>query len=257
MRTSFLTFILLTVLCVSTTIAWGNDMLEQYRYDIPALTGITIDGKADDWGTRGFRVELMATEKGLVPQSDEFAPTFRLGWSPEGLLLLVQVRDAHIRESSDEEHLWWASSFEVYISSKRGSKERYQVDFSTGADPKYPKLRWHVYDLRTTQTPELTVQAAAGSYAGGYQVEALFPWKNLSLTPQEGDELAVQLYAIHVPVNGIHHHRHVVSPSGRRVDAGKPLSRASGRPPFAPGTPGGVRAVYPGPGLHAVDFCHP
>ena len=62
-------------------------------YDIPRLDKIKIDGKGDDWGNRGFRVNILANTSGKVQPSTDIDASFRLGWNDRGLLVLVAVKD--------------------------------------------------------------------------------------------------------------------------------------------------------------------
>ena len=64
-------------------------------YDIPRLDNITIDGKGDDWGTRGFRVDAFKdVSESLLdnPRTALSDVTMRMGWDARGLLLLDQRR---------------------------------------------------------------------------------------------------------------------------------------------------------------------
>jgi len=165
-------------------------------FDIPRLDGITIDGKSDDWGNRGFQVNMMQTLEGVVRPVKDFDPTFRLGWDARGLLLLARVSDDTIMENAELTELWDGDTVEVFLAREVGSAERYQIDFGTGADPKYPRVRLQYYDNRKSKEtlPKLTAEAAGGKTADGYLIEALIPWENLKLTPKEGLTTAFQVW---------------------------------------------------------------
>ena len=62
-------------------------------YDIPLLTNLSIDGKSDDWGDRGFRAEVMNQRSfdGVTPEN--FNPRCRLAWTNQGLAVLFVVRE--------------------------------------------------------------------------------------------------------------------------------------------------------------------
>ena len=54
----------------------------QSVYAVPRMENLVVDGRADDWGTRGFRVDAMAdTGSGRVRSAADFAN--RLAVRPE------------------------------------------------------------------------------------------------------------------------------------------------------------------------------
>ena len=60
-------------------------------FDVPYLRDIVIDGKADDWGDGGFRVDAMTPVSGQMQTPEKGDAKFRLGWNDQGLLALVSV----------------------------------------------------------------------------------------------------------------------------------------------------------------------
>jgi hypothetical protein len=83
------------------------------RFDIPRLDKIVIDGRADEWGEAGFRVETLAALDGAVRSCSDFDARFRLGWNDRGLLLLLTVQDNVFIESDAEDSLWQNDGVEV------------------------------------------------------------------------------------------------------------------------------------------------
>jgi len=69
-------------------------------FDIPRLDKITIDGKADDWGKNGFRVDLLTPVGVAVKPKSDHDVRCRLGWNAQGLLVLVRVEDNTWLEAS-------------------------------------------------------------------------------------------------------------------------------------------------------------
>jgi len=164
-------------------------------FDVPRLDDITIDGNADDWGDRGFRVGVLGDGTGKVKPAADLDVAFRLGWDERGLLLLVSVRDDVFDEADGA--LWSKDSLEIFYSPHRGSPDVFQVVISPGMDPRHPELRWSTHDYRVTealkQTPG-TVTAKRTRTANGYILEVLLPWENFAIKPQAGRELAFQIY---------------------------------------------------------------
>src|SRR4029078_629652 len=60
-------------------------------FDVPQIADIKIDGKADDWGDKGFKVENICDVAGRCRPPKDFNVNFRLGWNEKGLLVLVDV----------------------------------------------------------------------------------------------------------------------------------------------------------------------
>lgn len=165
------------------------------HYDIPRLNNITIDGKPDDWGERGFRVEVLAPVSGQVSAAAGHEGRFRLGWSEEGLLVLAQVRDDVFTEATNSNTLWEKDSLEMFVGVKHGERNWMQILVAPGIDPKTPDIRHHFGDRRESKdlrsvTP--TVKLARTRTADGYIMEALIPWSNLKVEPKEGRETAFQ-----------------------------------------------------------------
>lgn len=181
-------------------------------YDIPYLPHIVIDGKVDDWGDDGYRVEALPTHFRHTPRAvANFNPTFRLGWTNEGIVLFAEVTDDVIVEYPDVSDLWKLDSMEVFVASAVGSPEYYQLDVNTGADPNYPGVRSHFYDFRASKEtlPTLSAKIANGRTPDGYRIEALLPWKNLGITPALGDEIGMQLVFIDADAPDDQWFRHV------------------------------------------------
>ena len=122
-------------------------------YDIPRLDNITIDGKGDDWGTRGFRVDAFKDVSESLLDSPRTAlsdVSMRMGWDARGLLVLINVVDVSPMEDDDPASLWRKDSVELYMEDKLGGKDHYQLLVSPGVDGKHAEIRYYFYDFRTS-----------------------------------------------------------------------------------------------------------
>ncbi len=166
-------------------------------FRVPRIEGITVDGSAEDWGTKGFRVEILAGPDGQTLPVNDFDAKFRLGWDQQGLYVLAAVQDDIGVEQEDPSRLWRTDCVEFFISDSVGSTNRYQVVIAPGADPRYKTARQRIYDWRHTRykTSELDAQSGSRVFKGGYVIEALLPWKNLGVKPQTGTEIGFQFVA--------------------------------------------------------------
>lgn len=166
-------------------------------FNIPHLENVTIDGNASDWGDRGFRVEMLAGTDGQFRPASQLDGKFRLGWSEKGLLVLISVRDDLAIEADDESMLWQKDCVELYLIDKLGGNDMIQVVIAPGMDPKYPGLRYHIYDLRKSEALKKVIpslKVACAKTRGGYTMEVLLPWENLGVSPKVGTEAAFQLF---------------------------------------------------------------
>jgi predicted esterase len=162
-------------------------------YDIPKLDKITIDGSPADWKDHGLRVDVLANASGKVQPRSDIDASLRLGWNDRGLLALVTVMDDIPLEDANPTG---GDSVEMFLSPRVGAADAIRVAIGPGVDPKQPRLRTRVFDLRTD--PHLrktapTVSAARTRIDGGYIIEALIPWSNLGIKPQVGGEVGFQL----------------------------------------------------------------
>lgn len=165
-------------------------------YDIPPVDGIQIDGKTDDWGDRGFRVELLPDPEGRFLPADDFDARFRLGWNKGGLFLLVEVTDDIAHEHEQLKRLWQEDCVEIFFAEQRGSRNMIQLVLAPGADERFDSLRIKLYDhgaagsgrgVRTVQASEVNED--------GYVIELFFPCDSMGIDPTEGNEFGFQLIA--------------------------------------------------------------
>ena len=160
-------------------------------FDIPRVDGITVDGKPDDWGDRGFRVELMAGADGTLKPPSDLDARFRLAWDERGLLVLLTVRDDQFLEDDQLGTLWQRDCVGLYLADRRGGQQLVQTVIAPGMDPRFPEVRSTMKDLRKDETLKKTkpaVTVARTKVASGYVMEVLLPWANVGFTPRPGAE---------------------------------------------------------------------
>ena len=163
-------------------------------FNIPKIDGVTIDGKGGDWREKGFRVESLAGDSGMVRELKDFDARFRLGWDEGGLLVFVTVTDDQISEADEPDRLHLGDSVEMFLADRKGSSQFFQLLAGTGADPKYPTLRTFVNDRRKPlPAQKIVVETAATRTLDGYLLEARLPWNSLGIKPKMGIEVAFQL----------------------------------------------------------------
>jgi len=179
--------------------AYGSSKASPGVFDIPQVSGITVDGDDADWQDSGFRVDIMPNRECRTQPRTSLDPCFRLAWDERGLLVLVKVADDVFMESSDESMLWEKDSIEVFMATKRGAPDYYQLVISPGVTPEYPELRIQAVDLRKKEPrAPLTHEVVRKKGDKTYTVEMVLPWSNLGLTPKLGDEVGFQIYVTDV-----------------------------------------------------------
>jgi hypothetical protein len=137
----------------------------------------------------------MVSRDGTLRRSDDFDPSFRLGWNERGMLLAANVRDQSIVEAESPRQLPQGDSVEIYMTRGRGGRPVFRLALGTGADPAQPALKTYFWDRRSMPvTARLKVEAAARKSDDGYVVEALLPWSNLQFSPRVGAEIGLQIH---------------------------------------------------------------
>jgi len=182
-------------LIITFTPACTDTSPETFR--IPKLEGLTVDGSADDWGERGFRVEILTALDGQTLPVDDFDVKFRLAWDLEGLYVLATIRDDIAEEHESLSRLWRMDCVELSMAENVGHSKKYMLAMASGADMKYGKLRKRLYDWRPEdeRPADISSETASRFFEGGYIIEAMLPWKNLGLEPKTGMKFGLQLVA--------------------------------------------------------------
>jgi len=144
------------------------DGLWSYAFDIPRLDKVALDGKPDDWGDGGFRVNIFDNGE------------CRLGWNDHGLLLLAKSTSetfARERRSAGMALVAVKPGVEPFLQLNVSAKERtYAVHHGLGESMTGPALE--VVENNTEKA---------------YVVEACFPWEHLDITPAAGAEVGLPI----------------------------------------------------------------
>jgi hypothetical protein len=168
-------------------------------YDIPKLENIAVDGKADDWGEKGFRVNVLTDVTGRVIPAGNYNAAFRLGWDDKGLLILATVTDdVFLEPFKKPEELWKGDSIEFFMCVTRGGEDSFQVVVAPGCDSNEAEVRQNISDYRKSEElkkSKLAISVARTKIEKGFIMEACLPWKNLGIEATEGLEVGFQFYA--------------------------------------------------------------
>lgn len=209
MRTCLLPWILCAVFAAALAPAAGE------TFDIPPLQGISVDGNADDWGDRGFAVNVLWDRDRLRPGPDDFYPRMRLGWDERGLLVLVLVRDeTHVSAAGDE--LVHGDHVEVALASPQQAGVFYQLAAALPASGQ--KLATLETDHRGEGAAPLDYTAAGARTPEGYAIEFLLPWSSINTAGEAGDEVAFTAKVVDVDAPGGPRSPAVWHPSDRAKD---------------------------------------
>ena len=198
----------------ATTTADGEAIV-----DIPRLTGMTVNADAADWGPRGFRVGWLTHARfagGDLEGAAEFDPTFRLGWTPRGLVALIVMRDDQLLPALNDQELW-ANKADVailYLIPERGGDTFTRIAIAPNlSDVKLAK--WAGSEPRVLVSVDATqanreespspfravdpdsdqpdVQVSRQAIDGGVVLEVLVPWSTVGLTGKAGDTFGFQM----------------------------------------------------------------
>ena len=164
-------------------------------FRVPKVEGITIDGSGGDWGSKGFRVEILTDPDGKTLPAEDFDVRFRLAWDVRGLYVLASIQDDIALEQGNLSRLWRSDCVEISIAQDVGHSNSYMLALAPGMDPRYNQLRKRVYDWRAEgeSLPNLTLDSASQRIDGGYVVEVMLPWANLGITPVNDEKIGFQL----------------------------------------------------------------
>ena len=189
-------FRILVIVSMTAVLLPAAVLSETAVYGIPPVDRIQIDGKIDDWGDRGFRVELLPDPQGRFLPADDFDARFRLGWNKGGLFMLVEVRDDIAHEHEELKRLWQEDCVEIFISEGRGSMNLVQLVLAPGADERFDSLRSKLYDHGAGGSERIVRSVQAGRVTeGGYVLEVFFPCDSIGISAAAGNELGFQLIA--------------------------------------------------------------
>ena len=165
--------------------------VQSVGYRIPRLRGITLDGRAHDWPDNAFRVAVMHRQRRGSAQGHPSGDVdLRLGWTDEGLCVLLKVADdKHI----ETDKIWKLDAVELFVAEEPGSEVYYQAVIAPGLAPDYPNLRWQIYDHCPRENGKLSLDACRGRTSRGYILEAILPWPTPGFVPQKGQSPGFQI----------------------------------------------------------------
>ncbi|MCE5328296.1 MAG: serine hydrolase [Planctomycetaceae bacterium] len=151
--------------------------------DIPRIESITIDGKIDDWGQAGYRLDVLEPMGGPpAPVSQRVAA--RLGWDDRGVLMLVTIWDDRWMENPRADRLYEGDSIEAFLFSSAGAC---QWVVSPGMDAAQAAPRWQFFDKRSPGRRGAAAPLVGRTRAGDEcTVEILLPWSALGVEPAAG-----------------------------------------------------------------------
>lgn len=164
--------------------------------DLPRVDGVTADGQDGDWSDQGLQLNALAGDTPTPLPSRDFDAIARLGWTDKGLAVLVEVRDNEFREEPRPSDIFKGDSIEMFLNSKPEYKGSLQPIVSPGLDPKFPELRYYIWDIRPDElkaSTQPTFEACRTRTTDGYCMEAIIPWSNLGITPEVGTKVAFRL----------------------------------------------------------------
>ena len=173
---------------------------------IPRIANLTIDGDLADWQDKGLLIDAMAGPKGTAWTKATPPATVKLAWDDEGLVIGVVVHQKIVREHEYVRHLFKGDSVEIFLSTKKGSHDRYMLVVSPGLDPKFPQPR-HCFFADPAEENEkflegMTLSVGRRATPDGYAMELKLPWKNLGVEPAQNLELGLQIYVIETDETG-------------------------------------------------------
>jgi Carbohydrate family 9 binding domain-like len=188
------TLILLAMILISARV-YGQSTRE--IFSIPKLNKIKIDGKSDDWGDRGFKIEILSGTEGQILPFNDFDAKVQVGWNKRGLLVLWEVQDDIPDEGNEKWMLRKKDCVEVHLAEYQGSANHYDLAVAPAADPQFVSPRSHFSQHwgGKYQTPLLDNKIECSVFDGGYIVEMLMPWQNLHLQPVLDMEFVLQFIA--------------------------------------------------------------
>lgn len=146
---------------------------------------LTFDGKPEDWGVHGLRVDYLGQPNGHWPDPDSSAATLKLGWTPQGLAVLVTVTDDELTPANTEPRNRRGDRVALRLTGPRGPSGgdailNVDVSLSQPGQPPVVKVRKQSRDV-----PTVVPTAAVTRTDTGYVAEVLLPWKALpGFTPK-------------------------------------------------------------------------
>jgi hypothetical protein len=162
-------------------------------FAVPQVSGVRVDGDAEDWSGRGHEVPGLWRQVATGRWEVDPDANVRLGWDEKGLLALVRLSDDRWMEADTQNLLWKLDGIELYVARQPGSPQYYHVVVAPGMSDNHPELRYQIYDKRFTKEGELSAEIARTGKGRECIVEARLPWDNLNLEGQTGADFGFQV----------------------------------------------------------------
>lgn len=165
----------------------------------------SIDGDLEEWEgvpstASAFRVFRAAGWDG----TEDLTAAWRLGWDADHLYIGVDVEDdVHVQTQTGNQ-IFRGDSVELQIDTEPArdaasvNAETFQIILSPGDFAGLPPSAFRFQGTeggRLVDAPGHSIRVAARRTAGGYQLEATIPWRDLDLAPSAGMRLGLALNA--------------------------------------------------------------
>jgi predicted esterase len=164
-------------------LAFAPALIAADASDVPRLGPLTIDGDDADWAGKGLVFAHGAEDGFFAADPGDGSAEARVGWTDEGLGVLVTVHDDQWVESEEARTAYEGDSVELFLRPGAEWKELVQPIVSPGMSDQHAELRSYIWDYRGPadqwKDAPLTVRAARQRIDGGYRLEALIPWASI------------------------------------------------------------------------------
>ena len=151
------------------------DAFWRYRFDIPEVGGIVVDGKPDDWGDGGLRIHFSEQVE------------FRAAWHAEGLALLLKC---HGQFGEDRVRARLIHNKISLIAGKGGAPGYSELALNTKA--RTCVVERHAADGSSTAS---AAPPATTETTDDYVVETVLPWGDIGVLPKAGNEVEFLILA--------------------------------------------------------------
>jgi len=140
---------------------------------------LTFDGKPEDWGVHGLRVDYLGQPDGDWPAPDDTAAALKLGWTPRGLAVLVTVTDDKLIPANTVKRQRRGDRVSLRLSDGDAVLD-VDVSLAQAGEPPVVRVR-----KQSKKVPTVEPAAAVTPTDTGYVTEVLLPWGALpGFTPK-------------------------------------------------------------------------
>lgn len=158
-----------------------------WRLRIPQISGLTVDGKADDWAGKGVALPL-----------PEGRGEVRVAWTPQGLAFLTTAPKDFFSVQKEWNALRTQivgagdrTILETVIQPAEGTVEALRPTLGGDKNDSVDMDDWQTF--RTAQKIDIPLASAQGG--GDFVVETVFPWEALGIKPAAGARCAFKMVA--------------------------------------------------------------